>query len=107
MSRSHGDPGCRAGSPGISAQEGEEGLSVFRPDSVDPPLDEAEILGSFRPGSIAVVRSVDEIEAKGLTLVSELGSDSLPARLQTSHALILPGLEMTRSEFKQALKELE
>ena len=98
---------AESGRPAFQLRKGEEGLSVFRLDSVDPPLDEAEVLGSFRPGSFAVIRSIAEIEAKGLIVAFVLGSDSLPARLRSSHAEIRPGLEMTRSEFKQALKELE
>jgi hypothetical protein len=95
------------GRPAFQLRRGEEGLSVFLPDAVAPPLDEAEVLGSFRPGSLAVTRSIAEIEAKGLIVVSVQGSESLPARLRSSHAEIRPGPEMARSEFKQALKELE
>ena len=95
------------GRPAFQLRKGEERLSVFLLGAVDPPLDEAEVLGSFRQGSFAVIRSIAEIEGKGLRVVSDPGPESLPARLQSSHAVILPGPEMTRSVFKQALKELE
>lgn len=45
------------GRPSFQLRRGEEGLSVFDPDSVHPPLTEAEILEAFRPGNVVVVRS--------------------------------------------------
>jgi len=88
-------------------RKGEEGLSVFDPSTVQPPLTEAEILSCFRAGSQILTRSVAEIEAKGLQVVPIPGADPLPQRLQEAHAEIRPGPGMTRAQFKQALAELE
>jgi hypothetical protein len=63
------------GRPAFQLRRGEEGLSVFDPGAVDPPLTEAEVLASFRPGSLAVVRTEAEIESKGLVLVPVTGAD--------------------------------
>jgi 2-iminoacetate synthase ThiH len=68
---------------------------------------ESEVLNSFRPGSQTIVRSVDEIEQKGLQVVPVLGAEPLPERLRQAHAEIRPGPGMTRAQFKQILKELE
>jgi hypothetical protein len=95
------------GRPAFSLRKGEEGLSVFVPDLVDPPLTEAEILENFRPGSQVIFRSESEVTVKGLNLVPISGADPLPARLRNAHAEIRSGLGMTRSEFKHALRELE
>jgi hypothetical protein len=95
------------GQPAFQLRKGEEGLSVFDPDAVDPPLTDAEILLAFRTGSRAVARSVSEIQQKGLTVVPVLGGAPLPARLRDAYAEIRPGPGMTRDLFKQALKELE
>ena len=100
----------RVSEPGRSAfqlRSGEEGLSVFDPERVDPPLTEAEILDAFRPGSLLVSRSIPEIKAKGLTLVPIAGAEPLPPRLRDAHAEIRPGSTMNRPRFKQSLKELE
>ncbi len=59
------------------------------------------------PGSVLVVRSAAEVEAKGLSIVPIAGVESLPTRLREAHVEIRPGVAMTRTEFKQALKELE
>ena len=95
------------GRPAFQLRKGEEGLSLFEPDLVDPPLSESEILEAFRPDSVVVVRSSAEVEAKGLQIVSIAGADSLPPRMREYHVEIRPGAGMTRTEFKQALKELE
>lgn len=95
------------GRPAFQLRRGEEGLSVFDPDAVAPPLTEAEILASFRPESRAVPRTVAEIAVKGLIVVPIPGADPLPGRLRDAHAEIRPGPGMTRPGFKQALKELE
>jgi hypothetical protein len=80
---------------------------VFDPAAVDPSLTEGEILQSFRPGSAAVVRSKEAIEAAGLVIVPVPGANPLPARLRDAHAEIRPGPSMTRPQFKQALRSLE
>jgi hypothetical protein len=95
------------GRPAFQLRKGEEGLSVFDTDAVDPPLKEAEILSCFRPGSQPVVRSAPEIAANGLVVVPVPGVAPLPTRLRDAHAEIRPGPGMTRDKFKQALKELE
>ena len=95
------------GSPAFRLRSGEEGLSVFDLEAVDPPLSEVEVLDGFRPGSLTVVRSVAEIEAKGLIIVPVPGVGSLSERLSDAHAEIQAGPGMTRTRFKQILKELE
>jgi hypothetical protein len=95
------------GRPAFQLRKGEEGLSIFILDAVDPPLDELEVLGAFRPGSVAVVRSMAEIEAKGLDIVFIPGTEPLPTRLRHAHGEIRPRPGMSRPQFKVALKELE
>jgi hypothetical protein len=95
------------GRPAFQLRKGEEGLSLFDPDLVDPPLTESEILEVFRSRSVLVVRSTTEVEARGLQVVPIPGTESLPPRMREAHVEIRPGAGMTRVEFKQALKELE
>ncbi|SRR6266851_1544834 len=95
------------GSPAFQLRKGEEGLSVFDPDAVVPPLSEEEILDTFRPGSLTVVRSVADIETKGLQIIPLEGADTLPDRLRQAHHEIRPGTSMSRADFKRALRELE
>lgn len=95
------------GRPAFQLRKGEDGLSVFNPQAVEPPLTEAEILESFRAGSQAIVRSVAEIERRGLQVVPIPGAEPLPKRLREAHAEIRAGAGMTRAQFKQILKELE
>lgn len=95
------------GKPAFQLRKGEEGLSVFDPQAVEPPLTEAEILASFRSGSQAIVRSVAEIEQTGLQVVPISGAEPLPERLRKAHAEIRPGPGMTRGQFKQAVRERE
>lgn len=100
----------RVGEPGRPAfvlRKGEEGLSVFDPEAVSPPLTEGEILDAFRAGSLVVSRTEAEVAAKGLSIVPIPGAEPLPGRLREAHAEIRPGPNMTRAQFKQALKELE
>jgi hypothetical protein len=95
------------GQPSFQLRKGEEGISVFDPAAVDPPLSEQEILDSFRPGGQLIVREVPMIEAKGLRVVRVEGAAVLPERLRQAHREIQPRAGMTRSQFKSALKELE
>jgi|1186.fasta_scaffold337438_2 hypothetical protein len=100
----------RVGEPGqpcFQIRPGEEGLSVFDPDAIQPPLEEDEILQSFRPSSIVVVRSVIAVQAAGLDIEPVPGAEALPPRLQQAHREIRPRAGMTRKQFKQALKGLE
>jgi len=98
---------AEVGKPVFQLRKGEEGLSVFEAYAVSPPLTEAELLDAFRENSQLVERSKAEIEQKGLIVVAVEGADPLPRRLQLAHSEIRPGNRMTRSQFKQALKELE
>lgn len=93
--------------PAFQLRRGEEGVSMFEVDAVQPPLTESEILSSIRPGNQAVTRSGAEIAAKGLSLVTVLGAECLPPRLREAHREIRPGLGMTPAQSKAALKELE
>jgi hypothetical protein len=95
------------GRPAFQLRKGEEGLSVFDLDAVDPPLTEAEILEAFRPGSYAISVSPEEVTAKGLCITPVPGVGGLPERLRDAHAELVPGPGMVRAGFKQALKELE
>jgi hypothetical protein len=95
------------GKPAFELRKGELGLSVFDTDAVTPPVTEGEVLSAFRPGSKAIMRSLNEVVQKGLRVESILGADPLPRRLCDSHREIRPGIGMSRSQFKQALKELE
>jgi hypothetical protein len=95
------------GRPAFQLRKGEEGLSVFILEGVDPPLTESEILESFRPGSLVIRCPAGAIEARGLQVVPILGADVLPPRLREAHAEIRPGPGLTRLQFKEALKELE
>ena len=95
------------GKPGFQLRKGEEGLSVFDTEAVEPPLADAEILEAFRADSQLISRSRDEIEAKGLVVVPVPGSASLPSRLCNAHAEIRFGSGMTRGQFKKALQEIE
>jgi hypothetical protein len=79
------------GRPAFQLRKGEEGLSVFVLERVNPPLTESEVLESFRAGSQIIVRSEAEIEAKGLSLGSILGAEPLPQSLREAHAEIRPG----------------
>jgi hypothetical protein len=100
----------RVGSPGLSVfqlRKGEEGLSVFDPVGVDPPLTDDEILDSFRPGSLLVYRTIAQITSLGLAIVPTEGAETLPERLKAAHREIRPTSQMSRPQFKAALKELE
>ncbi|MFO0928784.1 MAG: hypothetical protein U0736_17485 [Gemmataceae bacterium] len=98
---------CTPGVPAFQLRKGEEGLSVFDPEAVEPLLTEQEILDAFRPGSTVVYRSAEQIASLGLTLLATEAAESLPERLRTSHREIRPGSSMSRAAFKTALRELE
>ena len=95
------------GKPAFQLRPGEEGLSIFDPGAVDPPLNDTEVLAGFRASSRVVVRTKAEIEAKGMVIVPITGTHLLPPRLREAHAELRPGPTMTRQQFKNALKELE
>jgi hypothetical protein len=96
-------PGQRA----FQLRAGEQGISVFDRERVEPALADDEVLAAFRDGSIVISCTKEEIEQKGLVLVATLGDESLPDRLRLAHAEIRPSETMTRAQFKAALKELE
>jgi hypothetical protein len=105
-----GDEFARIGQPGapfFQLRSGEEGISVFDAEAVDPPLSDEEILAAFRAGSTIVIRSKETIIAAGLEVIAIAGADVLPIRLQQAHAEIRPGRGMTRKQFKDALRSLE
>jgi len=58
---------------------------VFELAGVDPPLTGEEILESFRPGSIALYRTIAQITELGLDVVPCEGAETLPDRLRNSH----------------------
>jgi hypothetical protein len=93
--------------PAFQLRKGEEGISVFDLEAVEPPLAEDEVLSCFRGGSCAVAKTIAEIERRGLRVVRTPGTASLPQRLREAHAEIRPGPEMTRTQFKRSLLELE
>ena len=101
---------ARVSTPGLPVfqlRKGEEGLSVFDPTGVEPTLSEEEILDAFRPGSVVVYRATSEIAALGLEIVPTEGADTLPDRLRLAHREIRAAENMTRSQYKTAIKELE
>ena len=105
-----GDEFVRVGEPGqpfFRLRPGEEGISVFDPEAVDPALEDAEILSAFRSGSSIVIRSRQAILAAGLQIGVIPGAGPLPLRLRLSHAEIRPAPGMTRRQFKDALRSLE
>jgi len=95
------------GRPAFQLRKGEEGLSLFDSDAVEPPLTESDILEAFRPGSVLVFRAETVLQARGLRIVPILGAEPLPPRLRPAHVAIRPGAGMMRVGFKQAWKELE
>lgn len=80
---------------------------MFDPAGVDPPLSEEEILDAFRPGSVVVYRTVEQITAVGLEVVPTEGAETLPDRVRSAHREIRPRSGEPRAAFKSALKELE
>src|SRR5437899_351024 len=91
------------GNQKFQLRKGELGISVFDPDAVSPPLSEAEILASFRPGSQTVSRTETDIQAHGLQIIPIPGGPQLPPRLQMAHVEIQAGPGMKRDQFKAAL----
>ncbi len=92
------------GKPQFQLKPGEPGPSVFDAGKVT----EREVLqGGFREGSTTTTRTVAEIEQQGLRVVCTPGNACLPPKLQEAHMEIRPGADMTRKQFKGALKELE
>ena len=97
----------KPGNPAFRLRKGEEGISVFDLEAVEPMLTEEEILNCFHSGSQIVFVSLAEITRTGLQVIPIQGGEPLPPRLKTAHAEIRPGKRMSRSQFKHALRELE
>ncbi len=95
------------GKPAFQLRPGEKGLSIFDTEAVSPELSQAEIVAEFRPRSVAIEFGRSELAETGLQIVPVIGRGDLPQRLRDAHAEIRPGDEMTRSEFKRKLRELE
>jgi hypothetical protein len=91
------------GKPQFQLKKGEEGLSVFDARKVAPK----DVLPYFREGSQVTTKTAREIESVGLTLKSTPGHPDLPKHLQKAHMEIQKPADMTRGQFKQAIKKLE
>lgn len=91
------------GHPKYQLRQGEEGSSIF-----DAEISSAVILGKFRSGSKIEMKSIDEIESKGLIVVQTHGDcEHLQNdELEDNHWEIRPSTGMNRSQFKAALKTL-
>lgn len=92
------------GRPAFQLRKGEEGISAFAMEAVDPPLTELEILSVFRADSIVIYRIESQIEEHGLSLAMVPGSDTLPERLREAHCEIRAGSDQDRSAFKKHCK---
>lgn len=92
-----------SGKPKYQLRQGEEGLSIF-----DAKIPDVAILAKFRASADIDTKSVDEIESKGLTVVQTHGDCEYLQNdeLEDNHWEIRPEPEMTRSQFKAALKTL-
>ncbi len=95
------------GKPAFQLKPCEEGISVFDPLLVEPPLTQEEVLSAFREGSIALTVGRGVIMQCGLEVVEVTGHESLPERLRLAHCELRPWANMDRKAFKQALKLLE
>jgi hypothetical protein len=91
------------GKPRFQLRQGEEGLSGFDAEKVTP----AEILPSFRAGSLITTQDISTIESFGLSVVKTPGDPTLPQLLQDNHMEIRPIDGITRKQFKAALRALE
>ncbi|MBI3821705.1 MAG: hypothetical protein HY289_03385 [Planctomycetes bacterium] len=76
---------------------------MFDADKVTP----ADILPSFRAGSLITTQEISLIESFGLIIVHSPGDSKLPQLLQDNHMEIRPSDGMTRNQFKAALRALE
>lgn len=92
-----------AGKPRFQLRQGEAGLSVFDAEKVTL----ADILPSFRVGSLITTQEIALIESFGLSVVHTPGDPMLPQLLQDNHMEIHAGDGMTRKQFKVALRALE
>lgn len=91
------------GKPRFQLRQGEEAISAFDAEKTTP----ADILPSFRAGSLIVTQKISIVEAIGLKVVHTPGDSTLTQLLQDNHVEIRPGEGMTRKQFKAALLALE
>jgi len=91
------------GKPRFQLRQGEEAISAFDAEKLTP----ADILPSFRPGSLIATQEISTIESFGLMVVRTPGDPKLPQLLQDNHLEIRPGDGMTRNQLKAALRALE
>lgn len=91
------------GKPRFLLRQGEDGLSAFDAEKVTP----ADILPSFRAGSLITTQEIAFVESFGLSVLKTPGDTDLPQLLRDNHMEILAGPNMTRKEFKAALRDLE
>ena len=98
---------AEVGRPAFQLRPGEAGISVFDTESIDPPLEERELLSEFRPGSLILEIDPVIVERLKLRIVPVEGAGVLPERLRRAHAEVRPEPSMQRREFKRLLKELE
>lgn len=91
------------GKPRYQLRQGEEGLSIF-----DAKISDVTILAKFRAGAKIDLKSVNEIESKGLKVVQTHGDCEYlqDDDLEDNHWEIQPESGMTRSQFKAVLKAL-
>lgn len=91
------------GKPQYQLRHGEEGLSIF-----DAQISDVSILVKFRAGAKIDLKSVNEIESKGLKVVQTHGDCEhlQDDELEDNHWEIRPQPGMTRSQFKAVLKTL-
>lgn len=98
---------AQPGRPAFQLRPGEQGISVFDENGVEPPLTETEVLEAFRGGSEAVRVSPETVAAMGLIVAEIPGLPPLSDRLSSAHREIRPPAGMPRGEFKQQLRKLE
>ena len=91
------------GKPRFQLRQGEDGLLAFDAAKVTP----ADILPSFRAGSLITTQEIGFVESFGLSVVKTPGDPDLPQLLRDNHMEILAGPNMTRKQFKAALRDLE
>jgi hypothetical protein len=92
---------AEVGKAAFALRKGEEGLSVFDPHAVEPPLEDEEVLNAFRPGCHLLHRFLSVIVNLGLEVLVVQGAASLPTRLQDAHREIRPEPQMDRAAFQE------
>jgi hypothetical protein len=98
---------AQPGRPAFQLRPGQQGISVFDENGVDPPLTANEIFELFRSGSVLIRVSRASIAASGLIIEAVAGVPPLTDRLCLAHRENRPAAGVTRGEFKQLLRKLE